>query len=130
VAQLFSLGHIRAMIKRILINTGQVLAALAVLGFLIFLTFKGSVLILLIFAMAFIGSAVMLVLFVRRAVVRGEVPRRFGGFTYRHESPISFWYQISFYLLFAGFIFFSGLALLGLAPHWFISLLRSMHSHH
>jgi len=116
------------MIKRILINTGQVLAALAILSILIFLAFKGSVLLLLIFSLTFIGLAVMLMFYVRRAVVRGELPNRFGGFTYRRESPIVFWLRIGIYILIAGFIFFCGMALVGLAPHWFIALCRSMHS--
>jgi hypothetical protein len=118
------------MIKRILINIAQVLAALAVLALLIFLAFKGSVLLLFLFSLAFIGAAVMLAFYVRRAVLRGEVPGRFGSITFRHVSPISFWFQIGVYALLAGFLFFNGLALLGLAPHWFIALLRSMHSHH
>jgi hypothetical protein len=118
------------MTKRILINIAQVLAALAVLAILILLAIKGSDWLLILFSLALIGAAVLMVIYVRRAVVRGELPGRFGGMTFRHASPFNFWFQIGFYVLFAGFLFFNGLALLGVAPHWFVALLRSMHSHH
>ena len=118
------------MMKRILINISQVLTALAVLAVFIFLAFKGSDWLLYLFSLTFIGAAILLVLYVSRAVVRGEMPGRFGSATFRRASPISFWFQVSIHVLFAGFIFFSGLALVGLAPHWFIAFLRSMHSRH
>jgi hypothetical protein len=118
------------MLKKILINIAQVLAALAVLAVLIFLAFKGSNLLLLLFSLAFISVAGMSVFSVGRALAQGEVPGRFGSITFRYASPIGFWFQIGLYVLVAGFTFFSGLALLGLAPHWFIALLRSMGSQH
>jgi hypothetical protein len=118
------------MRKSILINIAWVVAALAVLAMLIFLAFKGSNLLLLLFSLAFMGAAVMLVLGVKCAVVRGELAGRFGSITLRRASPINFWLQIGVYVLSAGLFFFLRLALLGLAPHWFMALLRSMHSSH
>lgn len=117
-------------IRRFFITTAiQLLVILAVMGILMFLAFKGSDFVRYFFAAAFIGGAAMLGFYVTRAVVRGELPGRFGTVTYRHSSPIGFWFQVGVCVLFAGFIFFSGVALLGLAPHWFLALLRSMHSH-
>lgn len=106
-----------------------ILVILAVCGFLVFLAFKCPDLVLYLLASAIIGAAAMLLFFLRRAVVSGELPLRFSKI-FRHKSPIAFWIGIGAHGVFAGFWFFFGLALLGLAPHWYIALLRSMHSHY
>jgi hypothetical protein len=95
------------------------LVILVVGGILAYLAFKGSDWLLILFSLAFIGAAVLVMVYVRRAVVRGELPGRFGGTTFRHASPFNFWFQIGLYVVFAGFWLFAGLALLGLAPHCF-----------
>ena len=105
-------------------------AGMVVLGLMVWLAVIGSMWLAVLFAALFIGSALLLVYYLRRAVVSGELPGRFGAITFRHKSPIAFWFGIGAHGVFAGFLFFSGLALLGLAPHWFLALLRSMPSHH
>ena len=81
-----------------------------------------------LFAALFLGSALLLVYYLRRAVVCGELPQRFPfGTILRNKSPIAFWFGIGAHGVFAGFLLFLGLGLLGLAPHWFIALLRNMH---
>lgn len=119
------------MIRTLLIKMAIWFFVILVVGGIVgFLAFKGSDLVLYLFAAAFIGAAGMLAFYLRGAVVRGAVEGRFGGITCRHTSPISFWFQIGIHGLLAVFLFFNGLAFLGLAPHWFIALVRSMHSHH
>jgi hypothetical protein len=85
---------------------------------------------LYLFAALFLSLSVMLFFSICSAIAKGEVRGRFGSITFRHATPIGFWFQIGVYVLFAGFSLFSGLALLGLAPHWFLMLLRSMRSGH
>ena len=105
------------------------MAVLAVLGLMVWLAVIGSRWLLVLFAALFIGAAVILLFFTWRAVAMGELPRRFGGVTYRHTSPTVFWIGIATYIILAAFCFFRGLGLLGLAPHWFIALMKNMHSH-
>lgn len=81
------------------------------------------------FAALFIGIAGMLLFYAWRAVAPGELRGRFGNVTFRHASPIGFWLQIGICVVFGAFWFFVGLGLLGLAPHWFIVLIKRMHSH-
>jgi hypothetical protein len=102
-----------------------VLAVLVVLGLMAWLAAIGSRWLAVLFAALFISSALLLVYYVSRAVVRGELQGRFGAITFRDKSPIAFWVGIGVHGVFAGFLFFSGLA-----PHWFLALLRSMHSQH
>ena len=124
--------HSRAMIIKLLIRFAVlILVILAACGFLVFLAFKCPDFVLYLLAAAIIGSAGMLVFYLKRAVMCGELPQRFPfGTILRHKSPIAFWIGIGAHGVFAGFWFFLGLALLGLAPHWYIALLRSMGSHH
>ena len=117
------------MTKSNLITIAQALAILAAIGFATFLAFKGSNWLLFLFASALIGAAVTMLFLVRRAIIRGELPGR-GSITYRDRSPISFWIGIFIFVVFAFFFFFLGLEFIGLAPHWFIALTRSMGSHH
>jgi hypothetical protein len=95
-----------------------------------YLAFHAPEYLIVLFPVLLIGAAVFVVLGVWRAIIKGELPGKFGRITYRQESPIGFWIQVATYISIAVFLFFNGLALLGLAPHWFIALLRSMHSHH
>jgi hypothetical protein len=101
------------------------LATLALLALMIWLAVIGS----LWLAVLFVGAAVMVLFYVWRAVATGELPGRWGSVTYRHASPVTFWVRIATYVVIAAFWFLFGLALLGLAPHWFIALMKSMHSH-
>jgi hypothetical protein len=107
----------------------QAALVLAVLGLMVWLAVIGSRWLAVLFAALFIGAAAMLLFFCWRAVATGELPRRFGGVTYRHASPTVFWIGIAMYIIFAVLWFFVGLELLGLAPHWFIALTKIMHSH-
>ena len=106
-----------------------VLAVLVVLGLMAWLAVIGSPWLAVLFATLFIGAAVLLLFYVWRAVATGKLPGRFGNVTFKHASPIGFWSQISFYVIFGAFWFFLGLGLLGLAPHWLIALMKSGHSH-
>jgi len=120
----------RALRRKRLRQTALILAILILLGLMIWLAVIDSPWLAILFAALFIGSALLLVYYLRRVVVRGELPGRFGSITSKDRSPIAFWIGICIHGLIACFLFFSGLALLGLAPHWFVTLLRSMHSHH
>ena len=104
-------------------NVALVLAVFAVLGLMVWLAMIGSVWLAVLFAALFIGSALLFVYFLRRAVVTGELPGRFGTITFRHKSPISFWIGIGGYGLFAIFLFFTSLRIVGLTAHWFINLM-------
>ena len=117
------------MIIKLLIRLAiLILVITAGCGFLVFLAFRCPDLVLYLLAFAIIGAAGMLVYFLRRAVLCGELPQRFPfGTIFRYKSPIGFWFGIGAHGVLAGFLFLFGLALLGLAPHWFIALLRSMH---
>ncbi len=106
-----------------------VATVLAVLALMVWLTVSGSSWLLVLFAALMIGAAGAILFYVWRAVVAGELPGRFGVVTDRHGSPVSFWIGIALYVMIAAFWFFLGLRLLGLAPHWFIALLKSMSSH-
>jgi hypothetical protein len=117
------------MIKSNLITIAQALAISAVIGFAAFLAFKGSDWLLVLFASALIGAALMMLFLVRRAIIRGELPGR-GSITSRDRSPITFWIGIFIFTVGAFLFFFQGLAFIGLAPHWYIALLRSLSSHH
>ncbi|MDR3459156.1 MAG: hypothetical protein P4N60_17135 [Verrucomicrobiae bacterium] len=105
------------------------LAVLSVLALMVWLAVIGSPGLAVLFAALFIGTAVMMLFYTWRGVAKGELPGRFGNVTFRHASPTGFWIQIAIYVIFAAFCFFTGLGLLGLAPHWFILLVKSMHSH-
>ena len=120
----------RALRRKRRRQVALVLAVLVVLGLMAWLAVIGSRWLAILFAMLFIGSAFLLVYYLKRAVVRGELQGRFGTIIFRDKSPISFWIGIGAYGAFTGFLFFSGLTLLGVAPHWFMGLLRSMHSGH
>lgn len=120
----------RALRRKRRWHWAMVLAAMMVLGLMVWLAMIGSMWLATLFAVLLIGCAVWMGYYLRVAVVRGELPGRFGTITFRHKSPIAFWVGISLHGLFAVFLFFSGVALLGLAPHWFVALLQSMHSHH
>jgi hypothetical protein len=74
---------------------------------------------LYLFAALFLGLSVLLVMGIRRTILKGELQGRFGSITYRDKFPIGFWFGISTFAVMAFFLFLSGLALLGLAPHWF-----------
>ena len=100
------------------------LAIFAVLGLMVWLAMIGSMWLAVLFAALFIGSALLLVYYLRRAVVCGELPQRFPfGTIFRHKSPIGFWFGIGGHGLFAVLLFFIGLRIVGLAPHWFIVLM-------
>jgi hypothetical protein len=109
-------------------QTALALAVLAVLALMVWLAVIGSLWLAVLFAALFICTSVMVLFYTWRAVATGELPGRFGR-VYRHASPVAFWIQIPMYVIFAAFWFFVGLSLLGLAPHWFIALIKSMHSH-
>jgi hypothetical protein len=104
------------------------LTVVAVLALMVWLAVAGSMWLLVIFAALFAGAAVVMWFYIWRAVATGELPGRFGNITYRRASPIGFWLQIGILGFFAAFWFFACLGLLGLAPHWFIALMKSMHS--
>jgi hypothetical protein len=74
---------------------------------------------LYLFAALFLGLSVLLAVGIRRTILKGELPGRFGSITYRDKSPIGFWFGILTFAAMALFLFISGLALLGLAPRWF-----------
>ena len=100
------------------------LAIFVVLGLMVWLAMIGSVWLAVMFAALFIGSALLVVYYLRRAVVCGELPQRFPfGTIFRYKSPIGFWLGIGGHGLFAVFLFFIGLRIVGLAPHWFIVLM-------
>jgi hypothetical protein len=102
-----------------------ILAVVVVLALMVWLAVIGSMWLAVLFAALFVGSALLLVYYLKRAVVLGELPQRFPfGTIFRHKSPIGFWFGIGAHGVFAGLLFLSGLALLGLAPHWFIVLMR------
>ncbi len=105
------------------------LAVLALLALMVWLAVIGSLWLEVLFAALFIGTAVMMLFYTWRAVATGELPGRFGNVTFRPTSPIRFWLRISTFTVFGAFWFFTGLGLLGLAPHWFSALVKSMHSH-
>jgi len=111
-------------------HVALVLAVLVVLGLMVWLAVIGSQRLAVLFAALFIGVSVLLLFYTWRAVVTGELPGRFGNVTFRHASPIAFWFQIGIFVVFGTFWFFAGLGLLGLAPHWFIALMQSGPSHH
>ncbi len=117
------------MTKINLITIAKTFAILAVVGFAAFLAFKGSDWLLYLFASALVGAAVTMLFLVRRAIILGELPQRFGGMTYRDRSPITFWIGIFIFVIGAFFFLFLGLAFIELAPHWFLALLKSMNSH-
>jgi hypothetical protein len=101
------------------------LAVFVVLGLMVWLAMIGSMWLAVLFAALFIGSALLLVYYLRRAVMCGELPQRFPfGTIFRHKSPISFWFGLGVHGLFAAFLFFVGLRIVGLAPHWFIALMK------
>jgi hypothetical protein len=55
----------------------------------------------------------------------GELPQQFPfGTIFKHKSPISFWLGIGAHGLFAVFLVFIGLRIVGWAPHWFIALMK------
>lgn len=110
-------------------HAALVLAVLVVLGLMAWLAVIGSQWLAVLFAALFIGAAVLLLFYVWHAVATGELPGRFGNVTFRHASPIGFWFQIGIYVIFGAFCFFLALELLGLAPHWFIVLMKSGPSH-
>jgi hypothetical protein len=101
------------------------LGILVVLGLMVWLAMIGSMWLAVLFAALFIGSALLLVYYLRHAVVSGELPQQppFGKI-FRYKSPIGFWFGIGFHGLFAVLLFFTGLRIVGLAPHWFIDLMR------
>lgn len=105
------------------------LGVLAVLALMVWLAVIGSRWLAVLFAALNIGAAIMMWFFVWRAVATGELPSRSRTVTYRHASPVNFWIQIANYVVFAAFLFFLGLGLLGLAPQWLLTLLKSMHPH-
>jgi hypothetical protein len=119
----------RALRRKRRWQAALVLAVLAVLGLMVWLAVIGSRWLVVLFAALIIGTSVVLLFFTWRAVATGKLSNRFGGSTYRHASPIVFWIRIAMNIIFAAFWFFVGLELLGLAPHWFIALTKSMHSH-
>ena len=115
----------RALRRKQWWNAALVLAGMVVLGLMVWLAVIGSMWLAILFAALFIGSALLLVYYLRRAVVCGELPQRFPfGTIFRHKSPISFWFGIGAHGLFAVLLFFIGLRIIGLAPHWFIALMR------
>jgi hypothetical protein len=110
-------------------QTALALAVLAVSGLMVWLALIGSLWLAVLFAALFIGAAVLVLFYAWRAVATGELPNRFGRVTYKRASPAGFRIQIAIYVIFAAFCFFLGLGLVDLAPHWFIALMKSMHSH-
>lgn len=106
-------------------NATLILAVFAVLGLMVWLAIIGSMWLAILFAALFMGSALLVVYYLRRAVMCGELPQRFPfGTIFRHKSPFGFWFGIGAHGLFAIFLFFIGLRIVGLAPHWFIDLMR------
>lgn len=106
---------------------GLFIFAFGVMAIGVYLAFHAPEHLGILFSVLFFGAVVFLVRGVWRAIVKGELPGRSGNRTVREASPIVFWFQIGTYLSVAAFMFFGGLALLGVAPHWFVALLRSMH---
>jgi len=117
----------RALRRKRRLQAALVLAVIVVLGLIVWLAVIGSMWLPIVFAALFLGAAGFVVHGVWRAVAKGELRGRDGNVTFRHASPVGFWFQIANYILIAVFMLFGGLALLGLAPHWFLALLRSMH---
>ena len=114
----------RAMQRKRRKSAMLVLAGMVVVGLMAWLAFIGSMWLAVLFAALFIGSALLVVYYLRRAVVCGELPQRFPfGTIFRYKSPIGFWLGICGHGLFAVFLFFIGLRIVGLAPHWFIVLM-------
>ena len=91
------------------------LAIFVVLGLTVWLAMIGSMWVAVLFAALFIGSASLLVYYLRRAVMCGELPQwpPFGTL-FRHKSPVGFWFGIGAHGLFAVFLFFIGLRIVGL----------------
>lgn len=100
----------------------------SVLALMVYLAVIGSLWLLVVFGLMFIVSAAMVLYKVWRTISEGQLSGR-GGVTFKGDSPVSFWLGIAAYGLQGAFFLFVGLAFLGLAPHWFIELLRSMHNH-
>jgi hypothetical protein len=101
------------------------LAIFVVLGLMVWLAMIGSMWLAVLFAALFIGSALLVVYYLRRAVICGELAQRFPfGTIFRHKSPIGFWFGIGAHGLFAVFLLFIGLRIVGLAPHWFVALMK------
>ena len=114
----------RALRRKQRWNATLGLAVFVVLGLMVWLAMIGSMWLAVLFAALFMGSALLVVYYLRRAVVCGELPQRFPfGTIFRHKSPISFWFGIGAHGLFAVLLFFIGLRIIGLAPHWFIVLM-------
>ena len=115
----------RALRRKQWQTTTLALAIFVLLGLMVWLAMIGSMWLAVLFAALFIGSALLLVYYLRRAVVCGELPQRFPfGTIFRHKSPIGFWFGIGGHGLFAVLLFFIGLRIVGLAPHWFTALMR------
>jgi hypothetical protein len=115
----------RALRRKQRWNTALVLAGMVVLGLMVWLAVIGSMWLAILFAALIIGSALLLVYYLSRAVRCGELPQRFPfGAIFRHKSPISFWFGIGAHGLSAVFLLFLGLRIIGLAPHWFVALMR------
>jgi polyferredoxin len=108
---------------------GLALAVLALLGLMIWLAVIGSLWLMVLFAAVFLGAAALVGFMIWRAVASGELRGRSGSITYRRRSPIAFWLSIGIYAMVGISVFFQGVALLGLAPHWYVALIKSMHSH-
>jgi hypothetical protein len=117
----------RAMWRKRRWHAALFLSGLGLMGLMIWLAMIGSMWLAVLFGALLMGLALLVVYGVWRTIAKGELAGRFGSITNRNASPISFWFQIAIYMAIAAFLFFSGLALLGVAPSWFTAMLRSMH---
>jgi hypothetical protein len=107
-------------------HVALILAGLLVLGLMVWLAVIGSMWLAILFGTVFIGAAALVVHGIWRTIGKGELRGRLGSITFRNASPVSFWLQIGIYILIAAFLFFSGIALFGVAPPWFATMLRNM----
>lgn len=63
-----------------------------------------------------------------QAITTGELPGK-GSITYRDRSPFSFWFNIGFFALVGIWLILVALTFFGMAPKWWIQVLKSMNSH-
>lgn len=73
-----------------------------------------------LFPVLVMGWSVIIFFYVWRAIKKGELTGRYGGVTYRENSPITFWFLIFICCAFGVYFFLLGLAYCHLAPHWLI----------
>jgi hypothetical protein len=73
------------------------------------------------------GFSFLFFFMIWQAIQTGELRGR-GETTYRWRSPFAFWSTIILIFLFGIFMVLLGLACFGLAPHWFMELLKTMHT--